>query len=94
MEKMFIILCMLLFMVCYKVNCQESFAVDKWREYIEEWAESTENEEQAEALYADLSQLAEHPFDLNMVTREQLQRLPFLTDRRLSEAFRRPADSL
>lgn len=83
MEKMFIILCMLLFMVCYKVNCQESFAVDKWREYIEEWAESTENEEQAEALYADLSQLAEHPFDLNMVTREQLQRLPFLTDRQI-----------
>ena len=49
-------------------------------EYIEEMASETEDEERIEALYTDLSYLAEHPFELNTVTEEQLKHLPFLSD--------------
>lgn len=31
--------------------------------------------------YEDLSELAEHPFNINTVTKEQLEQLPFLSDR-------------
>lgn len=36
-------------------------------------------------MYADLSYLIEHPFDLNAVTEEQLKRLPFLSDRQIEQ---------
>ena len=31
--------------------------------------------------YEELSELAEHPFNINTVTKEQLEQLPFLSDR-------------
>ena len=83
MEKLLVILFMYLLISCYSVDAQESYSVDKWREYIEEMAEATGNEEQAETLYSELSYLSEHPFDLNTATREQLQRLPFLSDNQI-----------
>lgn len=69
-----------LLMTCYQLDAQEKYAVDKWMEYIEEMALETEDEEQIESFYADLSYLSEHPLDLNIVTETQLQKLPFLSD--------------
>jgi hypothetical protein len=54
-------------------------------EYVEELALETEDTERIESLYADLSYLTEHPFDLNAVTEEQLKRLPFLSDRQIEQ---------
>jgi hypothetical protein len=48
-------------------------------EYLEEMASEAEDEERIESLYAELSYLAEHPFDLNRATAEELQQLPFLS---------------
>ena len=80
MKQMFISLSIILFINGYKANSQQVVSVDKWVEYVEEMALETEDEEQIESLYADLSYRAEHPFELNEVTAEQLRQLPFLSD--------------
>ena len=80
MKRLFINLLVLLFISCYKPDCQIVSSVDKWMEYIDELAEETEDEERIRTLYSDLSYLVEHPFDLNSVNGEQLGRLPFLSD--------------
>ncbi|MDR1408362.1 MAG: helix-hairpin-helix domain-containing protein [Tannerella sp.] len=59
---------------------QENRTVEKWIEYVEALAEETDDDEQMETLYAELSYLAEHPYNLNTVTAEMLKRLPFLSD--------------
>lgn len=69
----------------YYANSQIEYSVDKWMEYVEELALETEDTERIESLYADLSYLTEHPFDLNAVTEEQLKRLPFLSDRQIEQ---------
>ena len=80
MKQMFISLSIILFINGYKANSQQVVSVDKWVEYVEEMALETEDEERIESLYADLSYRAEHPFELNEVTAEQLRQLPFLSD--------------
>lgn len=59
---------------------------DAWIEYMEglsEQAEGTEDTQALETLYAELSDLVQNPFDLNRVTREDLRKLPFLSDRQI-----------
>lgn len=85
MKRMFIILLVFLFINGYQLNSQILHSVDKWIEYLEEMASETEDEARVETLYADLSYLVEHPFELNTVTKEQLQRLPFLSDLHIQE---------
>ena len=80
MKRMFINLLVFLFISSYQLKSQTLYSVDKWMEYIEEMASETEDEARIETLYTDLSYLAEHPFELNTVTEEQLRRLPFLSD--------------
>ena len=80
---MLIIQCIILWIISYDTYSQTIPSVDKWMEYVEELAEETEDTERVEALYSDLSYLAEHPFDLNAITREELERLPFLSDRQI-----------
>ena len=80
MKQMFISLSIILFINGYKANSQQVVSVDKWVEYVEEMVLETEDEERIESLYADLSYRAEHPFELNEVTAEQLRQLPFLSD--------------
>lgn len=80
MKRMFINLLVCLLINGYQLRSQTIYSVDKWMEYIEEMASETEDEERIEALYTDLSYLAEHPFELNTVTEEQLKHLPFLSD--------------
>ena len=77
MKRLFIILSIILLINSYYANSQIEYSVDKWMEYVEELALETEDTERIESLYADLSYLTEHPFDLNAVTEEQLKRLPF-----------------
>lgn len=83
MKRLFIILSIILLINSYYANSQIEYSVDKWMEYVEELALETEDTERIESLYADLSYLTEHPFDLNVVTEEQLKRLPFLSDRQI-----------
>lgn len=84
MKKLFIILWIYLLINSYHVSSQNIHSVDKWMEYMEEMASGTDNQERAEAFYADLSYLSEHPFELNSVTEDELKRLPFLSDRQIS----------
>ena len=85
MKRLFIILSIILLINSYYANSQIEYSVDKWMEYVEELALETEDTERIESLYADLSYLIEHPFDLNAVTGEQLKRLPFLSDRQIEQ---------
>lgn len=49
-------------------------------DFVNEIAESSGNEQNINTLYEELSQIHENPFNINQITREQLERLPFLTD--------------
>ena len=83
MEKLFTYLFIFLFINSYVAKSQDSFSDDKWREYVEEFADDSGDEEGAESLYADLSYIVQHPLDINLATREQLERLPFLSDNQI-----------
>ena len=73
------------FILSYHVYSQQIIAVDKWKEYVDDLAGDDADENKLETLYAELSYLSEHPFDLNTVTEEQLSRLPFLTDKQVEQ---------
>ncbi len=49
-------------------------------EYIEQLSENENGSALIENLYEELSYLSEHPFNLNTVTRQELERLPFLSE--------------
>ena len=85
MKKLFITLLVYLLINSYHLNSQNIYSVDKWMEYIEEMASETDDEARIENLYSDLSYLAEHPFELNSVTKEELSRLPFLSDQQIEQ---------
>lgn len=74
----------MLFINSYLLKAQQSNTVDKWMEYVGELASQTDNTEQMETLYNDLSYLSEHPFNLNTATAEQLKKLPFLSDNQVA----------
>ena len=57
-------------------------AQDDWQSLYETWLEEADEEmstTQQELLYDELSQLHDHPLDINTATNEELGRLPFLT---------------
>lgn len=78
-----LLLLIIMFINCYKLEGQYVFSPDKWMEYIEEISIESENTEEVENLYNELSYLADHPFELNGVTAEQLRKLPFLSDQQI-----------
>ncbi|HJA88423.1 MAG TPA: helix-hairpin-helix domain-containing protein, partial [Candidatus Parabacteroides intestinavium] len=88
MKNWFITPFISLFITCYSVYSQQTIPVDKWKEYVEDLADESLDEARLETLYADLSYLSEHPMDLNEVTRDQLSRLPFLSDRQIEQIVR------
>ena len=68
-------ICILGCCVCLKLCAQSNWT---------EWLEQTDSDEALSAMqerYEELSELAEHPFNINAATKEQLERLPFLSDR-------------
>ena len=57
-----------------------------WEECFEQfYAESEINESDKEEIFALLSELAEHPLDLNTATREDLERVPFLNAQQIED---------
>ena len=57
-----------------------------WEECFEQfYAESDINESDKEEIFAILSELAEHPLDLNTATREDLERIPFLNAQQIED---------
>jgi len=85
MKRLLITLLITLSVSCYFAYSQDNTAVEKWKEYIDELAETTEDDEQIELLYTELSYLSEHPLNLNEVTAETLKRLPFLSDNQIDD---------
>ncbi|MFZ4454946.1 MAG: helix-hairpin-helix domain-containing protein [Bacteroidales bacterium] len=53
---------------------------DSWMDFVNEIAESSGNEQNINTLYEELSQIRDNPFNINQIKREQLERLPFLSD--------------
>jgi len=76
MKKLFIIL----LINSYYTYCQNIMIVDNWIEYIEEQIAGSDDPSRFEEIYEELSYLKENPLDLNQVTHEELNRIPFLTD--------------
>lgn len=65
------------------VRSQDTHPTDDWMEQLRELSEYTDDEfdeKRLEALYTDLSHLAEHPIDLNTATTYDLHQLTFLSD--------------
>jgi hypothetical protein len=57
-----------------------------WEQALGEWISLQDEEsEQWETLYDDLCERASHPCNLNTATREELEELPFLSDRQVEE---------
>lgn len=71
MWKKYISLCVSVFFTCLNVCAQSAWM--EWEEQIGEEANLSSWEE----LYENLSELAEHPFNINTVTKEELEQLPF-----------------
>ena len=71
-----------MFIVCILVsytvvNLQAQSNWIEWKEDVSEAEEMSGWQEQ----YEFLSELAEHPFNINTITKEQLEQLPFLSDK-------------
>ena len=50
-----------------------------WRNYIEQMAEEDMDETTIENMFEELSFLEQNPFNLNVVTREELERFPLIS---------------
>lgn len=67
------------FTVIYPVNCVDAQTLD-WEHFLEQITTDEESEYAAwNYLYEELCELHEHPFNINVITKEQLEQLPFLT---------------
>jgi hypothetical protein len=70
----------MLFINSYIAYTQQAVSVDKWMEYVDEWADQSDNMSQAQTLFDDLSYLVEHPININTASIKQFNELPFLSD--------------
>lgn len=68
------IVCVLVSYIVTDLQAQSNWV--EWKEDISETEDISNWQEQ----YEFLSELAEHPFNINTVTKEQLEQLPFLSD--------------
>ena len=58
----------------------------EWEKYFDElYASNDENVEEKEEIFDVLSDLSEHPINLNTAQREDLERIPFLTEAQIEE---------
>ena len=80
MKKLSITILTTLFINSYIAYSQQSIAVDKWMEYVDQWAEQSDNTMQAQTLFDDLSYLVAHPININTADVNQFMQLPFLSD--------------
>ncbi len=71
-----------LFVSCISMICvfTESYSQSSWMEWREAGLDG-ESAARWEDEYEELSELATHPFNINTVTKKQLEQLPFLSDK-------------
>ena len=74
MLKKYVLSCLL---ACCIVNISAQSDWVEWEENTLEVEDLTYWQEK----YEELSELAEHPFNINTITKEQLEQLPFLSDK-------------
>lgn len=75
--KTMLIIC---FSMCFSVN-NNLFAQETWMNMIEQLVMNNENSSRSwENMVTDLEELKEHPIPINQATKEQLERIPFLSD--------------
>ena len=86
MKNTLLLMLITLFISQYVAYSQAVYSVDKWMDYLEQLHEEGNDDERMESLFSDLSYLTEHPFPINQVTPDELERLPFLTDTQI-ESF-------
>ena len=73
-------ICLWVFFLSITV-CRFSTAQNSsWTEYLEELSDSEMGSAYIENLFDELSYLSENPFNLNIVTKSDLERLPFLSE--------------
>jgi hypothetical protein len=89
MNKMLINVGISLFITCYHAFGQDYGYVDKWMVPIQTAVADEENSEAgAEELYEQLSEMSEHPMDLNDPDSLFLMKLPFLSARQVADLMR------
>ena len=73
--------------VCFPGQAQEiDLRNTEWQNYLEEMADQEDADQAAiELLYEELSLLSESPFNINTLKKEELERLPFLSDRQIED---------
>jgi len=76
-----VVIFFILILFVFNTNAQVTVNNTDWMNYLEELADSEErNPDDIEQLFDELSFISEHPFNLQTVTKQELERLPFLTD--------------
>jgi len=75
------------FCIYYLTEAQEINPQNtEWMNYLEEMAEQDEVDEASiELLYEELSSLCENPLNINTLKKDQLERLPFLSEKQIEE---------
>jgi len=80
MKILFIFFIPLLF-ITINSSAQITANNTEWMQYLEDLADMDEqNPDDIEQLFDELSYISEHPFNLQTVTKQDMERLPFLTD--------------
>lgn len=78
--KLMLIMCISILLSVHKIFSQSNSILD-WEEIGEQIIEDDEEELKSwDNNFEDLEDLREHPLNLNIATRESLERFPFLTD--------------
>ena len=76
---MFIRKVLLIIISMFSLTCV-SQTQEGWEEAFRQWIDAEETESSAiENVYEELSEIADHPINLNQASREDLEKLPFLT---------------
>ena len=79
------LLATLLVVCCLSVWAQDDLP-DRWQRYLDQTGNLEDMENAGwESLQETLSELAEHPFDINTASREDLSQLPFLTAKEVED---------
>lgn len=80
--KRLILFCLIL---CYTIPIVAQQNMTREECFEQFYAESEINESDKEEIFVLLSELAEHPLDLNTATREDLERIPFLNAQQIED---------
>jgi hypothetical protein len=71
---------LLLWLLFFLPSAQVKAQSYSWDEFMEQYLNADENnEEQINTLYEELTEIHEHPFNINDITREELEQLPFMS---------------